>query len=249
MLMIQELCTLILGRAQNVLANNRLSLLLPPASPLLTVPLHALARQHAWHGAVDGSPLVPPVRPQPAPSLPSLPPPLPASSPAAAAALAGQVCHEPALRRLQRGVRPGRAAGDPRGQRAPALHPPGVRGSQSERLALPSLSLPQLKSSSCKSADSREVLVRLGAGPAGEEISPTSITSPVVETFPKSKSFPCSQVGGDQEALCGEQGLRDRSDERLPAGLLPGRADLQPADPVHGEGAADGVEQAVRDHR
>ena len=248
MLMIQEVSTLILGRAQNVLANNLLSLLLPPASPLLTVPLHALARQHAWDGAVDGSPLVPPVRPQPAPSIPPLPPPLPASSPAAAAALPGQVCHEPALRRLQRGVRPERAAGDPRGQRALALDPPGVRGSQSEHLALPT-TLPQLQSSSCKSADSREVLVRLGAGSPGQEISPTTITSPVVETFPKSKSFPCSQVGGDQEALRGEQGLWDRSDERLPAGVLPCRADLQPADPVHGEGAADGVEQAVRDHR
>ena len=163
------------------------------------------------------------------------------------AALPGQVCHEPALRRLQRGVRPGRAAGDPRGQRAPALDPPGVRGSQSEHLALPT-TLPQLQSSSC-TADSREVLVRFGAGSPGQEISPTTITSPVVETFPKSKSFPCSQVGGDQEALGGEQGLWDRSDERLPAGVLPRRADLQPADPVHGEGAADGVEQAVRDHR
>ena len=125
--MIQEVRTLILGRAQNVLANNLLSLLLPPASPLLTVPLHALARQHTWDGAVDGSPLVPLVRPQPAPSILSLPPPFPASYPAAAA-LPGQVCHEPALRRLQRGVRPERAAGDPRGQRAPALDLPGVCG-------------------------------------------------------------------------------------------------------------------------
>ena len=234
------------------------SLLLPPASPLLPLPFPPLTGEHAWHGAEPGSPVVPSVRPKPAPPIPSLPP-HPTLPPGSAADASGQVCDEPPLRRLQRRVRLGRAARHPRGQRAPALHPPRVRRSQPQLLSLP----PQffLAGESPCTADSREVLVRLCPWPSRQEVSPPSITSQVLKTFSKGKSLPGSQAGGNEEAFRGEPGLWDRSDgqqrwdndgHRLPAGLpllLPRGAAGLPADPVHGEGAADGVEQAVCNHR
>merc|ERR1719237_1523978 len=198
-------------------------ILLPPASSLLPIPFPPLTGEHAWHGAVPGPPVVPSVRPKPAPPLPSLPP-HPALSPGSADA-SGQVSDKSPLRRLQRRVRLGRAASDPCRQRAAALHPPGVRRSQPELLPLPPPPHFLLAGQSPCTADSREILVRLCPWPPRQEVSSPSITSPILKTLPKGKSLPRSQAGGNEEAVRGKPGLWDRSDGQrwddgwLPAGL------------------------------